>query len=102
MDLESHQITLYGQGSLPSGLEEVEERIFVRVEGVGDVSTVERCGDNGWRIVLEFETTGSFMSMLRAVASVLTEENVPPSSVKVLVRGRTYTLSRLLGVDYEI
>ncbi len=55
-----------------------------------------------WRIVLEFETSGSFMWMLRGLASVLAEENVPPSSVKVLVRGRTHTLSRLLGVNDEI
>jgi len=99
---KEHQITLYGKGSPPSDLPDVEKRIFYRIEGLGDVSAVESCGDDNWRIILQFESPGSFMSVLHSAASVLKEENVSPSSVQVLLRGRYHTLSHLLNEGDEI
>jgi hypothetical protein len=96
MEPGAHRVTLYGKSELASGLSAVKARIFYRVEGIGDVPTIECCENGDWRIVLEFESSASFISMLNAAAHVLAEENVPPSLVEVSVRGRNYALSQLL------
>ena len=89
------EIFVYGNETLSCSIGELEDAVFSRVEGIGDV-TGSGCGVNGWNLDLEFDTPNLFVPILHAVLEALHEQDVDPQSVTVSVHGTRRKLVDLL------
>ena len=91
----SHEIFVYGDGSLPCSIGDLEDSVFARIEGIGDV-TGSGCGAEGWNLDIEFDSPNSFIAVVHAVVASLHEFNINVMSVTASVRGRRHKLEDLM------
>ena len=69
---------VYGTEAFPTGLDELEDEIFCKIEGQGDV-TGTGSGRNGWNIDIEFESKSSANFILYTVIETLRNHGVGDS-----------------------
>ena len=85
--LSTPRISIYGDTELPGAMTDLEHAVFVRIEGMGDV-TGSGCGPTGWNLDIEFESPNSFIGILQVVLQTLHESEIDPQTVSVSVRGK--------------
>ena len=90
---EDYSIFIYGAERLPVGLDVLEDDIFDRIEGQGDV-TGTGTGERGWNIDLGFESLSSLKFVVRESKKVLQRYGVV-NSVIFDINGTRYRFSEL-------
>lgn len=91
----SHELFIYGNTQLPCSVTDLEDDVFARIEGMGDV-TGSDCGPAGWNLDIEFDSPNAFIAILHAVLQSLHDNKVDPQAVTVSARGRRHKLVDLL------
>jgi|GEM_PF-5208094 len=91
----THEIFVYGTGDLPCSLSQLEDTVFAKVEGFGDV-TGSGSRATGWKLDLAFDSPNAFIAVIQAVWQALTDLDVDLQSVKVSIRGKSRRLVDLL------
>jgi hypothetical protein len=91
----SHEIFVYGQGALPCSVSDLEDSVWGRIEGFGDV-TGSGCGAEGWNLDIEFDGPNCFIPIVEAVVAALHECGIDAQSVSASVHGRRHKLVDLL------
>ena len=91
----SHEIFVYGDGSLPCSVSDLEDSVFARIEGFGDV-TGSGCSTHGWNLDIEFDGPNCFIPVIEAVVAALHDCEIDVQSVMASVHGRRRKLVDLL------
>jgi hypothetical protein len=91
----SHEIFVFGDEPLPCAIGVLEDSVFTRIEGFGDV-TESGSGASGWNLDIEFDSPGAFIVIIHAVLESLHECQIDVQSVTASVRGRRHKLVDLL------
>ena len=91
----SHEIFVFGNQPLPCAINNLEDSVFARIEGIGDV-TGSSCELNGWNLNIEFDRPISFIAIIHAVLESLHEFQIDVQSVTASVGGRRHKLVDLL------
>ncbi|WP_309398738.1 hypothetical protein [Cerasicoccus maritimus] len=90
---EDLYIFIYGTEPLPCGLDKIEDGIFERIEGYGDVSG-SGTGNSGWNVDLSYESPNATNRILIEAVAVLKQYDIT-EGVSFDVGGKRYCLDQL-------